>query len=89
MATWLHNEPEEEWEHDYFMSLPYTVEIFANDVCENIYRTDSLSNAQAKFDSWEQDLQDNTDVKVLMFKYNPNEYAHEQISYDGKVLDEV
>lgn len=80
-----HNMPEVEWEHDYFAQYPYTVEIFCGDTCEDIYRTDSLSNAQAKFDSWTEDLQTNDDYSVKLFKYNPELGYHEELDYFAKV----
>ena len=66
--------------------MKYTVEIFANDVCEDSYRTSDLSNAQAKFDSWQQDLQDDTEVKIKMYQYDEDKDEYTEINYNGEVL---
>ena len=66
--------------------MKYTVEIFANGNCEDSYRTLDLSNAQAKFDSWQQDLQDDTEVKMKMYQYDEDKDEYTEINYNGEIL---
>ena len=82
-----HNTPETDYDFDYFNSYPYAVEIFCGDTCEDVYRTESLSNAQAKFDSWEQDLSNINDYEVKMFQFNESTGTHDLIDYNGNVLE--
>lgn len=81
-----YNTPEVEWEQQYFTDYPYSVELFDNDTCTDSYRTDSLSHAQAKYDSLKQDLSDTNDVK--MFKYNTETDTHDEIDYNGNIIEE-
>lgn len=81
-----YNTPEVEWEQQYFTDYPYSVELFDNDTCTDSYRTDSLSRAQAKYDSLKQDLSDMSDVK--MFKYNTETDTHDEIDYNGNIIEE-
>ena len=78
-----HNSPEVEWEHDYFTNYPYAVEVFYGDTCEDVYRTNSLSNAQAKFDKWSHDLSVVNGHSVVLLKYNENLGEHFEIDYNG------
>ena len=77
-----------EWEQQYFTDYPYAVEIFYGDICEDTFRTDSLSHAQAKFDKWTHDLSVVNNHSVKMFKYNADTDTHEQINYRGQVIEE-
>lgn len=74
-----------EQEDRYFTQYPYVVEIYKDDFCEDSYRTDSFSNAQAKFDKWTQDLQTNDGCSVKMFQYNPEVGEHFEIDYFEKI----
>ena len=82
----MHNVIETDYDHEYFSNYPYAVEIFVGDTCEDTYRTNNLSHAQAKFDSWTSDLQGERNVEVKMFKYNTKEYGHEEINYQGEII---
>ena len=81
-----YNTPEVEWEEQYFADYPYAVEVFYGDTCEDTFRTDNLSHAQAKFDKWTHDLSVVYNHSVKMFKYNVETGTHDEIDYYGKVI---
>ena len=82
-----HNTPEVEWEEQYFTDYPYAVEVYYGGTCEDAFRTDSLSHAQAKFDQWEHDLSVVYNHSVKMFKYNSETGTHDEIDYNGNVIE--
>jgi len=83
----MYNTPETDYDHDYFSSYPYAVEIFKDDTCTDIYRSNELTNAQAKFDSWTQDLQGQQGIEVKMLKYNIDSECHDLIDYNGNIIE--
>ena len=82
------NTSETEWEQQYFIDYPYAVEIFYGDTCEDTYRTDNLSHAQAKYDKWTHDLSVVYNHSVKMFKYNIETDTHNLIGYNGELIEE-
>lgn len=83
-----HNAPETDFDLEYFKDYPYTVEIFYGNTCEDIYRTDNLSTAQAKFDKWAHDLSVVNNHTVKMFKFNAETEVHNLIDYNGNIIEE-
>ena len=84
----FNNSLETDYDHEYFSAYPYEVVIMDNECCTDSYRSDSLSDAQAKFDSWEQDLSDEPTIEVKMYKYNETEFAHDLIDYNGNIIED-
>lgn len=82
-----YNTPEVEWEQQYFTDYPYAVEVFYGNTCEDIFRTDNLAHAQAKFDKWEYELSVVYNHSVKMFKYNTETDTHDEIDYDGNIIE--
>lgn len=81
----MYNTVETDYDNEYFSTYPYAVEIFANDICEDVFRTDNLSTAQAKYDKWTSDLE-NDKVVIKMFMYNTNMQEHNEIDYNGNTI---
>jgi uncharacterized lipoprotein YehR (DUF1307 family) len=66
--------------------MKYSVELVVNGMAEDTYITDSLSNAQAKFDSWEQDFQNDTGVTVKLYLYDESTDEYTEVNYNGEVI---